>query len=184
MRPNLNGVLFEITGGRVAVVATDGHRLSLANILLVGEGNDDINMKGFIIPRKGVSEIRRLVEVGDDVDMCVMDGVCVVKKQDTVLRVSLINSEYPDYKRVIPKEGGTEVQLDKDQILHSLRRMNVMSTEKFSGVKIEVYDNRMMLTSTNPDVGEAKDEIDVSYNGDMMEVGYSVRYLIAAMVPV
>ena len=184
MRPNLNGVLFEITGGRVAVVATDGHRLSLANILLVGEGNDDINMKGFIIPRKGVSEIRRLVEVGDDVDMCVMDGVCVVKKQDTVLRVSLINSEYPDYKRVIPKEGGTEVQLDKDQILHSLRRMNVMSTEKFSGVKIEVYDNRMMLTSTNPDVGEAKDEIDVSYNGDMMEVGYSVRYLIDAMDPI
>ncbi len=184
MRPNLNGVFFEVTGGNVAVVATDGHRLSLANMSLVGEGHDALNMKGVIIPRKGVSEIRKLVEAGDAVDMCVTNGVCVVKKQDTVLRVSLINSEYPDYKRVIPQEGGVEVQLDKDQILHSLRRMSVMSTEKFSGVKIEVYDHRMVLTSTNPDVGEAKDEIDVSYNGEKLEVGYSVRYLLDAMDPI
>jgi len=184
MRPNLNGVLFEITGGNIAVVATDGHRLSLANMLLVGEGKNDLNMKGVIIPRKGVSEIRKLVEGGDYVDMCVTDGVCAVKKQDTVLKVSLINAEYPDYKRVIPREGGVEVQLDRDQILHSLRRMGVMSTEKFSGVKIEVYDHRMVLTSTNPDVGEAKDEIDVSYDGEMLETGYSVRYLIDAIDPI
>lgn len=184
MRPNLNGVLFEITGGRVAVVATDGHRLSLANLPFMDEENSDLDMKGVIIPRKGVSELRKLVEAGDSVDICVTDGVCVVKKQDTVLRVSLIDAEYPDYKRVIPHEGGVEVQLDKDQILHSLRRMSVMSTEKFSGVKIEMYDRRMVLTSTNPDVGEAKDEIDVSYNGERMEVGYSVRYLIDAMDPI
>ena len=165
------------------MVATDGHRLSLVKMPL--EGNDNLNIKGVIIPRKGVSEIRKLVEAGDDVvDMCVMDGVCVVKKQNTVLRVSLINSEYPDYRRVIPQEGGVEVQLDRDKILHSLKRMSVMSTEKFSGVKIEVYDQRMVLTSTNPDVGEAKDEIDVSYEGEKMEVGYSVRYLIDAMDPI
>ncbi len=183
MRPNLNGVFFEITDGNIAVVATDGHRLSLVKMPL--EGNDNLNIKGVIIPRKGVSEIRKLVEAGDDVvDMCVTDGVCVVKKQDTVLRVSLINSEYPDYRRVIPQEGGVEVQLDRDKILHSLKRMSVMSTEKFSGVKIEVYDQRMVLTSTNPDVGEAKDEIDVSYEGEKMEVGYSVRYLIDAMDPI
>ncbi|MDO9528301.1 MAG: DNA polymerase III subunit beta [Syntrophales bacterium] len=183
MRPNLNGVFFEIIDGNIAVVATDGHRLSLVKMPL--EGNDNLNIKGVIIPRKGVSEIRKLVEAGDDdVDMCVTDGVCVVKKQDTVLRVSLINSEYPDYRRVIPQEGGVEIQLDRDKILHSLKRMSVMSTEKFSGVKIEVYDQRMVLTSTNPDVGEAKDEIDVSYEGEKMEVGYSVRYLIDAMDPI
>jgi len=184
MRPNLNGVLFEVIEGKIAVVATDGHRLSLANMPLGGEGNNNLNIKGVIIPRKGVSEIRKLVEAGDEVDIGVTDGVCVVKKQNTVLRVSLINAEYPDYKRVIPQEEGVEVQLDKDQILHSLRRMSVMSTEKFSGVKIEVYDHRMVLTSTNPDVGEAKDEIDVSYNGERLEVGYSVRYLIDAMDPI
>jgi DNA polymerase-3 subunit beta len=108
----------------------------------------------------------------------------VLKKGETVLRVSLINAEYPDYKRVIPQEGGVTVHMDKQQILHSLRRMSVMSTEKFSGVKVDMFDNRIVLTSTNPDVGEAKDEIDVTYTGERMSVGYSVRYLIEGIEPV
>lgn len=184
MRPNLNGVFLEVTDGTMMVVATDGHRLSLVKMPLSEQEKNDWGMKGVIIPRKGVAEIRKLVETGDSVEIGVADGVCVVKKQETVLRVSLINAEYPDYRRVIPREGGVEVRLDKDQILHSLRRMSVMSTEKFSGVKMELYDQRMVLTSTNPDVGEAKDEIDVSYGGERVEVGYSVRYLIDAIDPV
>ncbi len=179
MRPNLNGVFLKVIDGDVTVVATDGHRLSLVNIPI--EGDYDDNIKGIIIPRKGVSEIRKLVENGDYVDVHVLDGVCVVRKENITLRVSLIDAEYPDYTRVIPKEEGVKIQLDKNQILHSLRRMSVMSTERFSGVKIDVYDQRMVLTSTNPDVGEAKDEIDVSYNGDSLEAGYNVRYLIDAM---
>lgn len=184
MRPNLNGIFLEITDGKIAGVATDGHRLSLVRKPLGDGQRQDFTLKGVIIPRKGVSEVRKLVEAGDTVEMCVTEGVCVVKKQDTALKVSLINAEYPDYQRVIPQEEGVEVQLEKDQILHSLRRMGVMSTERFSGVKIELYDHRLVLTSTNPDVGEAKDEIDVSYDGEKIEVGYSVRYLIDAMDPV
>ncbi len=182
MRPNLNGVYFEILAGTLAVVATDGHRLSLVNIPLEDGGARD--MKGVIIPRKGVSEIRKLVDDGDSVNIGVVDGMFVVKKNNTVLKASLITAEYPHYKQVIPEGGGVTVNLAKDQMLHSLRRMSVMSTEKFSGVKIQLYDNRILLTSTNPDVGEARDEIDVSYTGEMMEVGYSVRYLIDAMEPV
>ncbi len=180
MRPNLNGVFFEVLEGFLTVVATDGHRLSLARVP-IGENSNDI--KGVIIPRKGVSEIRKLVDSGDFVKISVRDGSFIVRKDDTILRVSLINAEYPDYQKVVPKVGGIEIKLDKEKMLHSLRRMAVMSTERFSGVKIEVYDKIMILTSTNPDVGEAKDEIDVSYNGDRVEVGYSVRYLIDAMDP-
>ena len=184
MRPSLNGLFLKVMDGKLTVVATDGHRLSVVNVSLDGDAGNYVDIKGIIIPRKGVSEIRKLVEDGEYVDIRVLDGVCVVRKKDTVLRVSLIDAEYPDYTRVIPKEEGVEIQLDKNQILHSLRRMSVMSTERFSGVKIEVYDQRMVLTSTNPDVGEAKDEIDVSYNGDPLEAGYNVRYLIDAMDPV
>lgn len=184
MRPNLNGIFFKVINGKVTVVATDGHRLALVDMPF-NDVVDDHNIKGIIIPRKGVSEIRKLVEDGGDyVDVRVLDGVCVFRKKDTMLRVSLIDSEYPDYTRVIPHEGGVKILLDKNQILHSLRRMSVMSTERFSGVKIDVYDQRMVLTSTNPDVGEAKDEIDVSYNGDLLEVGYNVKYLIDAMDPI
>lgn len=180
MRPNLNGIFFKVSGGMIDVVATDGHRLSLVTVPL----KDDYSTDGVIIPRKGVSEMRKLVEDGESVDICLKDGVYVVRKNDTTLRISLIEADYPDYNRVIPKEGGVEIHLDKNQMLHSLRRMSVMSNERFSGVKIEINDRRMILTSTNPDVGEAKDEIDVSYNGDPMEVGYNVRYLIDAMDPI
>lgn len=182
MRPNLNGVFFQVLGQNLEVVATDGHRLSLVNTTF--SENNQNTLKGVIIPRKGVSEIRKLVDEGDSIEIGVVDGVFVVKKKDMILRASLINSEYPNYRQVIPEEAGVIVHLDKEKVLHSLRRMSVMSTEKFSGVKIQLYDNRMLLTSTNPDVGEARDEIDISYNGDMLEVGYSVRYLIDAMEPV
>ncbi len=181
MRPNLNGIFFQVIDGKVDVVATDGHRLSIVSVLLESVSDDNISIKGVIIPRKGVSEIRKLVDDGDYIDVCVMDSVYVVRKKNTTLRISLIDAEYPDYKRVIPEKGGVELQLDKNKILHSLRRMSVMSTERFNGVKIEVYNQRIVLTSTNPDVGEAKDEIDVSYNGDPLEAGYNVRYLIDAM---
>lgn len=184
MRPNLNGVFLKVADEKVTVVATDGHRLSLVNVPLESDSGNKINIDGIIIPRKGVSEIRKLVENGDFVDISVLDSVCVIRNKNTTLRVSLIDAEYPDYIRVIPEERGVEIQLDKNQILHSLRRMGVMSTERFSGVKINVYDQRMVLTSTNPDVGEAKDEIDVSYNGDPLEAGYNVKYLIDAMDPV
>ena len=184
MRPNLNGVLFSMSEGKIAVVATDGHRLSLANAEVENNAGNDSGLEGIIIPRKGVSEIRKLVEGGGESALWATDGVCVLKKGETVLRVSLINAEYPDYKRVIPQEGGVTVHMDKQQILHSLRRMSVMSTEKFSGVKVDMFDNRIVLTSTNPDVGEAKDEIDVTYTGDRMTVGYSVRYLIEGIEPV
>ncbi|MBW2598534.1 MAG: DNA polymerase III subunit beta [Deltaproteobacteria bacterium] len=182
MRPNLNGVFLKVIDGKVTVVTTDGHRLSLVNVPLESDKGD--NIEGIIIPRKGVSEVRKLVENGDCVDIYVLDSVCVVRKENTTLRVSLIDADYPDYTRVIPEEEGVKIQLDKNQILHSLRRMSVMSTERFSGVKIDVHDQRMVLTSTNPDIGEAKDEIDVSYNGDPLEAGYNVRYLIDAIDPV
>ncbi|HPQ43607.1 MAG TPA: DNA polymerase III subunit beta [Syntrophales bacterium] len=183
MRPNLNGVFFKVIEGNITVVATDGHRLSLVDMPLHDVDNN-YTIKGIIIPRKGVSEIRKLVEEGDSVDVRVLNGVCVFMKKDTMLRLSLIDAEYPDYKRVIPQGGGVKILLDKKKILPSLRRMSVMSTERFSGVKIDISDQRMILTSTNPDVGEAKDEIDVAYSGDVLEVGYNVRYLIDAMDPI
>jgi len=180
MRVSLNGVYFRQDNGSVVMVATDGHRLSIAKKPTEGETLSDID--GIIIPRKGVGEIRKLVEDGSEhVEVGIGQGVCVVKKNDTVLRVSLIDAEYPDYHKVIPEQQGVEVSLNKDQILHSLRRMSVISSERFSGVKITLEADKMILTSTNPDIGEARDEIDISYSGKEFEMGYNVKYLIDAI---
>ncbi|MCX5846652.1 MAG: DNA polymerase III subunit beta [Deltaproteobacteria bacterium] len=186
MRKNLNGVFFETLMDesgkkRLIMIATDGHRLAMANMDM-GEKEFLQLEKGIIIPRKGLNEIRRLIEdVEEDILVGVRQGMCVIRTNSTMLRVSLVDAEYPDYKRVIPAEKGVVVTVDKDVILHALKRMSVISSERYSGVIITLSDGKMVLESTNPDVGEAKDEIEVAYHDKDISVGYNVKYLIDAI---
>lgn len=182
MKVSLTGVFFHMEKGLIEMVATDGHRLSIAKTQYEDEMPSNLDIEGIIIPRKGVSEIRKLVDdENDSVQIGVTKGVCIVKKGSTLLRVSLLDAEYPDYHKVIPEGDGIRVHVNRDMILHSLKRMNVISSERFSGVKIRVANNKMVLSSTNPDVGEANDEIDISYSGKECEMGYNVKYLIDAI---
>lgn len=184
MRKNLNGVYLETgTFGEIdgiRMVATDGHRLAMMTIPMEKTG---VPMeKGIIIPRKGLGEIRKLVEgTQDDVLFGVRRGMCMIKTQGTVLKVSLIDAEYPDYNRVIPKEKGVVVNFDRETVLRALKRMNVISSERYSGVVLTVTEDKMVLNSTNPDVGEARDEIDVSYREQELVSGFNVKYLIDAI---
>ncbi len=185
MRKNLNGVFFETMdeGGKnkLRMIATDGHRLAMANVDT--EGIPFLRLeKGIIIPRKGLGEIRRLIEnAPEEILVGVRQGMCVISTDSTTLRVSLVDADYPDYKRVIPTERGVLVQFEKDAILHALKRMSVISSERYSGVIIKLENGRMVLESANPDVGEAKDEIEVDYHDEEFSVGYNVRYLIDAI---
>jgi DNA polymerase-3 subunit beta len=184
VRKNLNGVFFESDAERQGVlkaVATDGHRLALANVY---SGDKDFLKleKGIIVPRKGVVEIRRLLEnEAGDIMIGVQQGMCAIKTDHTLLKVSLIDAEYPDYRRVIPTEKGVVVQFEKESVLHALRRMSVISSERYSGVIVRLQNGKMILNSTNPDVGEANDEIEVIYQGVDLEIGYNVNYLIDAI---
>ena len=185
MRKNLNGVFFETIDddGKkgLRMIATDGHRLATANVN-IGEVAFLQLEKGIIIPRKGLGEIRRLIEdAPEEISVGVRQGTCIIKTDSTVLRVSLVDAEYPDYKRVIPSEKGVVVTVDKDAILHALRRMSVISSEKYSGVIVNLSNGKMVLESTNPDVGEAKEEIEVAYHDTEISVGYNVKYLIDAI---
>ncbi len=185
MRKNLNGVFLETENvGEttfVRMVATDGHRLSMAK-MDAGEKDFLVMDKGVIIPRKGLGEIRRLVDdESGDVSLGVRPGVCIVKTDHTILKVSLIDGEYPDYRRVIPSEQGVLISLEKDMFLHALRRMSVISSERYNGVIVTLSPGRIVLNSTNPDVGEASDEIDVAYQGEERSVGYNVTYLTDAI---
>jgi len=184
MRKNLNGVFFEVQqegeARKISMVATDGHRLAMATMAI--EGTFFELEKGIIIPRKGLGEIRKLVEgKSDDVLYGVNRGMCILRTNNTVLKVSLIEAEYPDYQRVIPKEKGVEVSFDRDTVLRALKRMNVVSSERYNGVVLTLKEDKLVLNSTNPDVGEAKDEIDVSYKEQEVTVGYNVKYLIDAI---
>ncbi|MEK7374834.1 MAG: DNA polymerase III subunit beta [Thermodesulfobacteriota bacterium] len=184
-RKTLNGVFLETEKSAetsmIRMAATDGHRLALMKID-TGE-KDFLDMeKGVIVPRKGIGEIRRLVdeEIGD-MSLGIGKGMLMIKTDHTLLKVSLIDGEYPDYRRVIPVERGLIVNLEKDKFMHALRRMSVISSERYNGVIITISEGRLVMNSTNPDVGEANDEIDISYSGEERSTGYNVTYLADAV---
>ena len=185
MRKTLCGVMMETekVGETfwIRMVATDGHRLSMMK-MDTGEKDFLTMEKGVIIPRKGLVEIRRLVEdEPGDVFLGVRQGMCIVKTDHTLLRVSLVDGEYPDYRRVIPAEKGVILGIEKDKLLHTLRRMSVISSERYNGVIMTLAADKIVLNSNNPDVGEANDEIDVVYAGEGKSVGYNVSYLADAI---
>jgi len=184
-RKTLNGVLLETDKAgeksMIRMVATDGHRLSLIK-MDIGEKEFLQLEKGVIIPRKGLAEVRRLLDDGvGEVFLGIRPGLLVVKTDHTMLKVSLIDGEYPDYRRVIPAERGLTVTIDKEKFLHALRRMSVISSDRYNGVIVTISEGKVVLNSTNPDVGEANDEIEVSYFGEERSTGYNVNYLADAV---
>jgi DNA polymerase-3 subunit beta len=163
------------------MVATDGHRLAMMK-MDTGERVFLALEKGVIIPRKGLVEIRRLVEdEAGELWIGVRQGMCIVKSDHTLLNVSLVDGDYPDYRRVIPAERGVILTMGKDPFMHALRRMAVISSERYNGVIMTLSTEKLVLNSNNPDVGEANDEIEVVYEGDGKSVGYNVTYLTDAI---
>ncbi|NLN60299.1 MAG: DNA polymerase III subunit beta [Deltaproteobacteria bacterium] len=186
LRRNLNGIFLQIEknseGVTIRMVSTDGHRLSMVHKNLDATEFLDVPA-GVILPRKGIGEIRKLVESDPEhVSIGLMGQMFIVRTTNVMLKVSLVNAEYPDYKRVIPTETGTVLFLPRDDFLHALRRMwVVVSSEEFRTVLLTIYENRMVLQSQHADVGEAREEIDVSYDGEKLEVGYNADYLMDAI---
>jgi DNA polymerase-3 subunit beta len=179
-RKNLNGVLLEAVMEDASqvwrMVATDGHRLALAKGVTT-ELCPDL-AKGIIIPRKGLAEVKKIIDEHENIGICLHKNMLIIRTENTVLKVSLVDAEYPDYKRVIPLEKGIGVVLEKESFVHALRRMNVVSSERYSGVIISFANNKMTLNSTNLDVGEATEEIDITYNGEDIDVGFNVNYVM------
>lgn len=184
-RPNLTGAFLKVkeTGDSsvLRMVATDGHRLAIVDSGPLGAKFAGLT-KGVIIPRKGLLEIRRLLEdnIGE-VLLGVEGSLCVVKSMEDILKISLIDAEFPNYIRVIPQEKGVTVSVEKDKMLHALKRINVVSSEGYGGVVVNVKDNLMVLTFQDSDLGEAFDEIEVQYTGEEIVKSYNINYFLAAV---
>lgn len=182
-RKNLNGVLLEagMDGSEyfLRMIATDGHRLAMNRGFTAGATLKA--GKGIIIPRKGLMEIKKIIDENEDVKIGLHKNMFVVKTDNTLLKVSLVDADYPDYKKVIPTEKGINVVLEKEYFLHALRRMSVVSSERYGGVILSFSEGKLTLNSTNLDVGEATEEIDISYSGEVMDSGFNVNYMIDAI---
>lgn len=179
---NLNGIHFQAIDENdrklLRLVATDGHRLAL---IQRQEDNlaTDVLTNGVILPRKGVQELRKIAEDGsEDLSLGFTETNAMVTKQDTVVVMRLVDGEFPDYKRVIPQITETGAVIPRDQFLHALRRMAVFSSEKSRGVKLTFRSGTLEISSSNPDLGDAREELEVDYAGQELAVGFNARYLL------
>ena len=163
---------------KLVFVSTDGHRLSL--IQRNSENELDIKYKeGFILPKKGIIEIKKLLENMDEkIDIGISDNNFSISNENTTLIMRMVDGDFPDYKRVIPEKGNNSAIINKDLFLHALKRISILSSEKSKGIKINLNRDSLILTSSNPDLGDAKEEIDIIYNGDDISIGFNAKYII------
>ena len=129
-------------------------------------------------------EIKKIADENEDVKIGLSKNMFIIKTENTILKVSLVDADYPDYKRVIPLEKGINIILEKESFLHALKRMNVVSSERYGGVILSFSEGKLTLNSTNLDVGEATEEIDIPYTGEDVDVGFNVNYLIDAIAAI
>jgi DNA polymerase-3 subunit beta len=180
----LNGVFFEPKGaGKVRMVATDGHRLALIERTLEG----DFKLKsGVILPRKGLFELKRLLDEAPDAtcQLGFAQNSALFKKSGLTMVMRLIDGQFPEYQRVIPEQGERVVRLPKVQFLEALKRISLLSADKSNAIKVTLAPNVLRVSSNNPDLGEAQDELAVEFSGPEITVGFNARYLMDVLAVV
>ncbi len=177
---NLNGIFCQVqeSTSHLRLVATDGHRLSMIDKQIEPVDSAELT-KGVILPRKGILELKKLAEEGEgDLQLGFMDNNAVVSKDKTVIIMRLVDGEFPDYNRVIPKTNELKASIFVDSFLHALRRMIILSSEKSRGVKMVFKKNVLEVSSSNPELGDAREEMDIDYQGPELSVGFNARYLL------
>ena len=176
----LNGIYCHATeadGVKVLrAVATDGHRLARIQMPLP-EGAAD--MPGIIVPRKAVTELRKLIdESSDPIDIALSETRIRFTFDAVVLVSKLIDGTFPDYERVIPAENDKLLEVDCKSFADAVDRVSTISTEKSRAIKLALDKGNLVLSATSPDSGTATEEIEVSYSYDAMEIGFNSRYLL------
>ncbi len=179
VRYYLNGLLFDLGEHRLRCVATDGHRLALCEAAL--EGGTQAKRQ-IIVPRKGVTELQRLLEGGDRVLELEMGRNHIrVKRDDVTFTSKLIDGRFPDYEAVIPIGADREVKVDREVLRASLQRAAILSNEKYRGVRIEVSPGQLKISAHSPEQEEAQEEVEADTSVDGLAVGFNVNYLLDAL---
>jgi len=177
-RYNLSGVYIEAPDpGAVVMVATDGHRLSMIRCDAKG-----FEMQGgAIIPRKGLGELRKLLDGEGEVKLSLDDQLAWLKRGPTEVSMRLVEGEFPDYRGVMPAQSRHQIKIDRDQLLDAVKRGAIFSNERFHGVKLTFADGLLTVSSTSPDLGEASETVDVEFRGEELSIGFNATYLIQAL---
>ncbi|NNG16890.1 MAG: DNA polymerase III subunit beta [Gemmatimonadales bacterium] len=174
-RPILNGVLWELRSERMRMVATNGHRLARMDIPVAGGGGEEADL---IVPPKALEQIRRLFKPEDEVEIAKTENHLGFRSSNTQVFTRLIEGPYPNYEQVIPRENDKVATADKAALTAALRRMSIVASDQTHRVRLAFANGSCKLSVQTPDLGEAQEEITITYDGSPLEIGFNAAYFL------
>ena len=159
------------------LVSTDGSRLSKADCVF----DKDFELPSgpdVLIPKKGLTEVAKFLDNEGSVKLGIKDNNFIVKKERETLIIRLLEGEFPQYGDIVLKTDGHDIPMDRQLFLMMLKRMSILSSDEYKGVIFHFNTDKLLINSTNPDIGESKEDMDISYKGDPVEVMYNPKFFI------
>jgi DNA polymerase-3 subunit beta len=176
-RPILNGVLWELRPERMRMVATNGHRLARMDVPVEG-GAEDADL---IVPPKALEQIRRGFDSDQEIEIAKSENHLGFRSATTQIFTRLIEGPYPNYEQVIPRENDKALTADKAALISALRRMSIVASDQTHRVRVGLTNGTCKLSVQTPDLGEAQEEVTVTYDGSAMEIGFNAAYLLEVL---
>ncbi|HSC32581.1 MAG TPA: DNA polymerase III subunit beta [Gemmatimonadaceae bacterium] len=174
-RPILNGVLWELRGDRMRMVATNGHRLAKIEVPVAGQNG---RSEDLIIPPKALEQLRRLFPAEEDLEIARGENHLGFRSPLTAVFTRLIEGPYPPYEQVIPRDNDRIALADKNALSQALKRMSVVASDQTHRIRMSFNAGMAKFSVQTPDLGEAQDELPVTYEGDALDIGFNASYLL------
>lgn len=170
----LNGALFLFKGKELTIATTDGKRLSLVK----KDIGKEIAQRSIIVPSKTIYELNRALEDEGEAKMTFSENQVRFELDNITIISRLIEGEFPNYEQVIPKEAKEKIVVQREQFFLGVKRAALLTTPDSQSIKIDILKDKMIISKANPNIGEAKEEIETSYKGEEIIVGFNPGYLM------
>ena len=162
------------------LVATDGSRLSKVDYVF-DKAADLPAVSNVLIPKKGLAEVAKFLDSAGTVKLGIKDNNFIVKREKETLIIRLLEGDFPQYGDIVLKTDGHDIQMDRQLFLMMLKRMSILSSDEYKGVIFHFNKDKLLINSTNPDIGESKEDMDITYQGDPIEVMYNPKFFIETL---
>ena len=177
-RQALNGVLLKLLDGSIQMVATNGHRLAFIS----NKGMESLQAEvSVVIPKKALVELSKFLNEDEPLLFSLKDNHIIFKQAKQVLISRMIDAQFPDFNQVIPKENNIKLKIPRGEFIHALRRVSILSTDRSKMVKLSLGNNKMILSSEETEIGNAKEEISIDFKGKELNIGFNARYILDAL---
>jgi DNA polymerase III subunit beta len=177
-RPILNGVLWELRDGHMRMVATNGHRLARMG---VPAGSGSAPSADFIVPPAALQQVQRLFQEGSDIGVAQSGNHLGFRSDGVEVYTRLIEGSYPNYEQVIPKDNDQFATVDKAALSSAVKRMAIVASDQTHRIRMAFESDRVQLNVMTPDLGEGHDELELSFEGDGLEIGFNAHYLLEVL---